>query len=294
MSWQKLTLRVPLSSVEMMSELLTECGALSVTLQDAEDEPIFEPPIGTTPLWPHTHVIGLFAADADLEKIIDLLQLTNRPRPVIQYDIESLPDQNWQQVCMDSFQPMCFGNRLWVCPSWHTLPDPNSPHVILDPGLAFGTGTHPTTALCLEWLADHVQTGQQVIDYGCGSGILAIAALKLGATDVRAVDNDPQALEATMENAQRNHITKNHLVASLPDQFSDHPADILAANILANPLIELAPHFAKLVKANGKIALSGILQEQMHAVSSAYQPWFTMCPAVIKEDWVRLEGIRKS
>lgn len=272
-------------------ELLEEAGALAVTLHDSADEPLYEPPLGTTPLWSRTSVVGLFETQAQLDAALSGLQAFFSPLP--QYEILALPDKDWERECLDSFQPICFGTRLWVCPSWHDPPDPNAVNLLLDPGLAFGTGTHPTTALCLEWLAEQHLEGSQVIDYGCGSGILAVAAAKLGARHVWAVDNDPQALQATHANALKNGVAER-LHISLPDPVRPVQADLLLANILARPLIELARYFAECVRPQGKLVLSGILATQAEEVSAAYQTWFSMAPVVQRGEWTRLEGRRKS
>ena len=191
---------------------------------------------------------------------------------------------------MDGFEPMQFGQRLWIVPSWLAEPDPTAVNIKLDPGLAFGTGTHPTTRLCLEWL-DGQSIPKKVIDYGCGSGILAIAAAKLGAEQIECIDTDPQALEATMENGRRNEVA-NRLKCHLPAQQSGQPVQLLLANILARPLVELAPKLAKLVTVGGDIILSGILEEQCSEVSIAYEPWFKMRPPTEIEGWIRLHGTR--
>jgi ribosomal protein L11 methyltransferase len=191
---------------------------------------------------------------------------------------------------MDGFEPMQFGQKLWIVPSWFAEPDPDAVNIKLDPGLAFGTGTHPTTRLCLEWLEGH-PVPEAVIDYGCGSGILAIAAALLGARQIECIDTDPQALQATLENGRRNAVAAR-LTTALPEQQSSKPVQLLLANILAGPLIELAPKLAELVVPHGEIVLSGILQEQWPAVSSAYQPWFEMHPPTEIDGWIRLNGRR--
>ncbi len=193
---------------------------------------------------------------------------------------------------MDAFQPRLFGEQFWVCPTWADVPHPNQPHIILDPGLAFGTGSHPTTALCLEWLANHPPINLRVVDYGCGSGILAISALKLGANQVWAVDIDPQALEATIENALRNELYSPLIEVRTPEQLSNEPVDLVMANILAKPLIELADSLLSLLKPKGKIILSGILTEQMEQVMLAYAAHVQWEKPMVQEDWVLLEGIK--
>jgi len=290
MTWQKLTLYLSRDLIEKASEFLEEFGALAITLQAENDEEVFEPALGTTPLWQHTQMIALFEADTDIKTIFNALQQALQPAQIAYHAIETVYDQDWQKICNDNFKPQCFADNLWIYPSWHELPDKDKPHVLLDPGLAFGTGSHPTTALCLDWLARHIEHGDQVIDYGCGSGILAIAALKLGAKQVWAVDNDPQALEATLENGLRNECSMAALEIALPEQLPAITCDILIANILANPLIALAPTFSTLVKRGGHIVLSGILPEQANAVIDAYKNWVEFSPLTEQEGWVRLEG----
>ncbi len=291
MSWQQLTFSTTAQAAERLNELLLETEALAVTLQDAADEPIFEPALGTTPLWGQTELVALFSAEEDLQQIIQQLQAAFGQLPP--YHISQVAEQNWERAWMDEFKPMQFGKRLWICPSWCEPVDPSAVNLLLDPGLAFGTGTHPTTRLCLEWLDANPPIDSQVIDYGCGSGVLALAALKLGAKITYAIDNDPQALLATEDNAKRNQINPWQLKTLSPDQPIAAPVDVLLANILAQPLIELAEKFASLIKPQGTIILSGILQEQADKVSQAYQPWFTMQMVTQSDEWVRLVGIRK-
>ena len=194
--------------VEAVSELLTELGALAVTLHDAADQPLYEPPLGTTPLWAQTEIVVLFEADTNIESVIAALRAVPGVHAPLQYTISDVEDKDWQRECLDQFKPLKFGERLWVCPSWHEAPEPDAVNIILDPGLAFGTGTHPTTALCLEWLDGCAVQCRDVLDYGCGSGILALAAAKLGAAKVWAVDHDPQALTATRANAEQNGLSR--------------------------------------------------------------------------------------
>src|SRR6185312_1985647 len=200
MPWIELHSQTTADYADSLSDQLTLLGALAVTFQDAGDQPIYEPTPGAQNLWPETIVIGLFDNSLQPESLLAYLEDQQAAGLIQSFHFKNLPDQDWERICLDYFKPMSFGERLWVCPSWQTPPGPNSATVILDPGLAFGTGTHPTTALCLEWLDQHIQTGACVIDYGCGSGILGLAALKLGAKEVIAIDNDPQALEASQKN----------------------------------------------------------------------------------------------
>ena len=292
MSWKELHLQLSSQDIDAISDALHELGAVAVTLRDAEDNPIFEPPPGTTPLWEQTQVTGLFDASRDLEAVIGQLESQFGQGFVVQWQQDELPEVDWERSWMDDFEPMQFGKRLWIVPSWHDAPDDSAANIQLDPGLAFGTGTHPTTALCLEWLDAHPPQGQTVIDYGCGSGILAIAALKLGAEKAWGIDNDPQALVASGENALKNHL-EDRLDLYRPEAMPGLQVDLVIANILANPLQELAPRLAHLVKPGGHIILSGILREQAEGLNQIYSQWFEMAPIAHKEDWVRLEGVKK-
>lgn len=292
MPWLQLRIQTHAESAPLLNALLNLLGAVAVTLQDAADQPIYEPAPETTPLWAQTQVIALFPEKTDLAKIMPFLTEQVGAAKIIRHSIELIEEQNWERAWLEHFHPMQFGKRLWICPSVQAPPDPNAVNIILDPGLAFGTGTHPTTALCLEWLDGQDMQDKIVIDYGCGSGILAIAALKLGAHEVWAIDYDSQALEATLDNASRNQIDSKKLHVLAPDKLSTIKADVILANILANPLIELAPRFAELLNTDGKIVLSGILANQLQGVLAAYQPWFKLLPHTQREEWVRLEGIR--
>lgn len=294
MSWQQLVLEAGDLNPEQLGEFFEQQGACSITFVDAADQPIFEPEIGTTPLWSATRVTGLFESGAvDPPALRNQLARTFNQQAAERLQIEELPDRDWERVWLDQFEPMLFGDRLWVCPAG-MRPENISDSVIidLDPGLAFGTGTHATTALCLQWLDQHPPQDQQVLDFGCGSGILAIAALKLGCESVWAVDIDEQALWATRENAAANQVG-DRLFTGLPDTLSDQYFDLLLANILANPLLELASHLASLVRPQGAIVLSGILSAQAEQVLNAYQHWFDMEPPVEQDGWIRLTGVRK-
>jgi len=258
---------------------------------DAEDEPVYEPAIGETKIWSNTQVIALYELDAEPELIKSKVcqQFTNAP--LKHWLIEDVEDQAWERAWMEYYHPMKFADKLWVCPTGQEQHEPGTVCLILDPGLAFGTGTHPTTALCLEWLASHDLTGKTVIDYGCGSGILAVAAVLLGAKEAHAVDIDPQAITATQDNAIKNSV-QNKIRCYLPEQFSVFEADIVLANILAKPLIEMSTQISSLVSQGGDLVLSGILEEQAESVICAYQPFISMAEPVQQEDWIRLEGIR--
>jgi ribosomal protein L11 methyltransferase len=292
MPWLQVRLAITPEQAETYEDALLEVGAVSVTFMDAEDQPIFEPDLGTTPLWSHTHLLALFEADTDADSLIAHLQLlTGGALPG--YQLERIEDQDWERSWMDNFQPMRFGRRLWIVPSWHAAPEPQAVNLLLDPGLAFGTGTHPTTALCLEWLDGQELTDCNVLDFGCGSGILAIAALLLGAPQAVGTDIDPQALEASRDNAGRNGIAPERFALYLPADLPPQPAEVVVANILAGPLVALAPQITSLVKPGGRLALSGILAEQAEEVRAAYGDAFALEPTASKEGWVRISGVRR-
>ncbi|WP_339799599.1 50S ribosomal protein L11 methyltransferase [uncultured Marinobacter sp.] len=295
MPWIQLQIPADPATADQLEDLLMEMGADAVSMEDAADQPLYEPDPGTTPLWSDTRVTGLFDADRDIDQICAELRdawhrQTQQALPEI--DVSLVEDKDWERAWMDDFQPIRFGERLWIVPSWHDAPDPQAANLLLDPGLAFGTGTHPTTALCLEWLDGTDVTGQQIIDYGCGSGILGLAALLLGADHVIGVDTDPQALEASRDNAQRNGVAEDRLDLYLPGQDPETRADTLLANILAQPLINLAVKLAGRVKPGGNLVLSGILSSQAREVMTAYEPWFIMDEPAQREEWIRLTGRR--
>lgn len=290
MGWLQIAVVVSGDQADEVSEAFTVMGAVSVTILDAGDEPLLEPAPGETPLWSNTRVIALFDAAQDLVEIKQQLQ-TILKTSVPDLIVERLADRDWSNTWRDTFGAMRFGKRLWVCPVGELPPDPGAIVVHLDPGMAFGTGTHATTAFCLQWLDAHPPTSRSVIDYGCGSGILAIAAHKLGAASVVAVDIDPQALQSTRENARRNDCD---LEVLHPDKLADHSADMVLANILANPLIELAPDMAQRVHAGGQLVMTGILAEQAEAVMAAYMDWFVFAKPLYRDEWVLLEGTRQN
>ncbi|MBC9249501.1 ribosomal protein L11 methyltransferase [Pseudomonas alcaligenes] len=292
MPWLQVRIAITPDQAETYEDALLGVGAVSVTFMDAEDQPIFEPDLGTTPLWSHTHLLALFEADTDASNLVAHLELlTGGPLP--EHQIEQIADQDWERSWMDNFQPMRFGRRLWIVPSWHAAPEPEAVNLLLDPGLAFGTGTHPTTALCLEWLDGQALDNCSVLDFGCGSGILAIAALLLGAPQAVGTDIDPQALEASRDNASRNGIDPARFPVYLPADLPQQAADVVVANILAGPLVSLAPQITALVKAGGRLALSGILAEQAEEVRAAYQDAFDLDPTATKDGWVRISGVRR-
>jgi ribosomal protein L11 methyltransferase len=291
MAWLQIVVQTSGDQVDTVSEAFNSMGALSVTVLDAGDEPLLEPAPGETPLWSSVRLVALFSVDNDVALLRSALQAL-LPGLSADIQIEILEDQDWSNTWRDSFSAMRFGEHLWVCPVGEMPQQSDAVVVHLDPGMAFGTGTHATTAMCLRWLDAHLPTDQRVIDYGCGSGILAIAALKLSAAHVSAVDIDPQALLATQENARRNGCGEAIKVLH-PDELEAGKADLLIANILANPLIELAEDFSLRVKQGGQVVLTGILSEQAGSVQAAYQPAFDFAPPVGDEEWVLLAGTRR-
>jgi ribosomal protein L11 methyltransferase len=268
-------------NVNVLSEWLEELGAVSITLTDQNDNPVLEPAPGTTPLWPDVILTALFSEEEQANIACEQL-VKNHPH--MHCSINIIPEKDWERVWMDDFKPQKFGNRLWICPSWLTPPDPNATNLILDPGLAFGTGTHPTTSLCLHWLDQADLQGKRVIDYGCGSGILALAALKLGATFLHAVDIDPQALQAVQNNAETNHIDACQLAMSFPDALHTS-ADVIIANILLEPLIQLQERFHALLNKHGKLVVSGILNDQAPILINQYQQHFIHEKTQQQGDW---------
>ncbi|SFD14097.1 ribosomal protein L11 methyltransferase [Thiohalospira halophila DSM 15071] len=291
MSWIEITIPAPAAEVERTSDALEAAGASAVTVRDAADQPIYEPGPGETPLWAEAQVVGLFPGEVDPAGIRAALTLSLGSIPEGTAANE-VADQEWTRAWMDDFQPMRFGRRLWICPSWADAPDPEAVNLRLDPGLAFGSGTHATTALCLEWLDAHPPEGRTVLDYGAGSGVLAVAAALLGATDILAVDNDPQAVTATPENARNNGVADRIRSHGIEDDPGG-TADLVLANILAGTLQELAPYLASRTAPGGDLVLSGILEEQAEAVAASYAPWFEMDPPVEQDGWIRLDGRRR-
>lgn len=293
MAWHQFSVITSEQLAPRLAEALDDLGAVSVTYMDAEDEPVYEPALGETKIWTNTQVIALFDLEADLESIEKQMFTQFDNTQLLNWCYQYIEDQEWERAWMEYYQPMKFADRLWVCPTGQEQLESGTVCLLLDPGLAFGTGTHPTTALCLEWLAGHDLTGKIVIDYGCGSGILAIAAVLLGARAAYAVDIDPQAITATLDNALKNKVD-DRIYCYLVEQFVPFQADVVVANILANPLIEMAESISDLVLAGGDLLLSGILAEQSGSVIHAYQEKVIFTEPVQREDWVRLHGTRLS
>lgn len=296
MAWQSLKIQAGEETAEVLSDALMELGALSASIEDAdaqtEDEhPIFgepgEPPPG---MWQHNVVSALFNDDANMQAIMKALYdstgLSN-----LAYTVEAVAEQDWVRATQSQFDPIRIREDLWIVPSWHVAPNPDALNIVLDPGLAFGTGSHPTTHLCLAWLADHLKPGVSVLDYGCGSGILAIAAKRLGAGTVLGVDIDPQAMVASRYNAENNQAADISFV--LPNDMPQFEADVVVANILSSPLKLLAPALAGHCRKGGRIALSGVLAEQAEEVSACYAAWFDMNVPIFMENWTLLTGTKR-
>lgn len=297
MPWLELILTLSAEQQDATESVLEELGALAVTLHDAnadtpDEQAIFEPGVGETPLWQSLVLEALFEPDQDRQVLADKLSRQLSWLEPAQIHFRDVADQDWERAWMDRFQPMSFGRRLWVYP-WNIEPEDAADKIVvrLDPGLAFGTGTHPTTALCLQWLDRLPLEGKTVIDYGCGSGVLALAALKLGAARVIGIDNDPQALAASRGNAERNQVG-GRFGLHLPEDAPDTEADVLVANILAGPLHELAPHMAGRCKPGAAMALSGILEGQQQPLLERYAAWFDGLEIAVEDGWVRISGRR--
>ncbi|WP_058492958.1 50S ribosomal protein L11 methyltransferase [Legionella worsleiensis] len=279
----------PSDEIEQISEELEESGALSIMLTDKNDNPVLEPEPGTTPLWPEVIIQALYAQAEDAEAAKQHLTHSKRS---LQCSIEVLPEKDWERAWMDDFKPQQFGRRLWICPTWMTPPVSDAVNLMLDPGLAFGTGTHPTTALCLTWLEQAELDNKTLIDYGCGSGILSLAAIKLGARHVIGVDIDHQALQATQNNAMTNHINEQFLSISTPEALQE-PVDLIIANILLAPLMSLRDRFYQLLNPGAKLVVSGILTEQAETLVKEYQDVFTHTGTSHQDGWSLLVFTRK-
>jgi ribosomal protein L11 methyltransferase len=291
--WLQLAATVEESLAERVSDWFSAQGALSVSLDDAGDQPLFEPPPGETPLWNLTKVTGLFEADAEVEGL-EAAAILAFGEGLVSWSSSVLDDQVWERAWMEHFQPMKFGQRLWICPTGFEPPEPSAINILLDPGLAFGTGTHPTTALCLRWLDSLRWDGQTVLDFGCGSGILAVAALRLGASRAVGVDIDPQALTATYDNALKNGVEDRLQCFAADAAGTLDSFDVVVANILAGPLVDLSQSILSHLRPGGDIALSGILEEQARSVRDAYAPWVDFEADEVIEGWVLLKGRRRS
>jgi len=291
-TWLQLRLDARRSDVAALEEQLLASGAVAVTLEDNADQPLLEPGVGETPLWNQTRLTGLYPADTDMQCVLrdipaNLLQQANQR-------VEILEDKDWAREWMQHYQPMQFGRRLWVCPSWLEPPEPGAVNLLLDPGLAFGTGTHATTALCLGQLDSMALAGQTIVDYGCGSGILAVAALKLGAILALGVDNDPQALAASRDNAARNNIAPENFPVAFAEQVDqrawERRADVVMANILAGPLIDLSETLLNFLKPGGTLLLSGLLQNQAETLCAHYADRMPLHIVGERDGWVCLRG----
>ena len=295
MAWVSLKIEAQDNTADLISDTLMELGALSAIIEDANAETIDEQPIFGEPgdpppgIWQQNLVSALFDEGVDVEAVMAELQAQTKLSG-LSYTTETVEEQDWVRATQSQFDPIRITDKLWIVPTWHESPDPDAINIILDPGLAFGTGSHPTTHLCLDWLTRTVQPGQSVLDYGCGSGILAIAAKKIGAGHVVGVDIDPQAIQSSLYNAEQNNVLADFYPAS---EYQSAEFDIVVANILSSALSVLAPALAKSCKAGGRIALSGILREQESAVSAIYAEWFDMETPQYMDAWVLLTGTRK-
>ena len=292
MSWKQISFEVKKSETDLVSEVLMGLGSVSISYSDALDDAIYEPPVGQTPLWDNVKVNALFSSEINQKSIeTSILDICN----IVVIDTVTLKDRVWEEECQKDFPSMRFGKRLWVCPTWdgESILSNDSIVIHMDPGLAFGTGTHQTTSLCLEYLDSNPPKNLRVIDFGCGTGILAIAAAKFGAKSVIAIDNDPQAVLSSKENVAKNKCENTITTIHLIDQESDNKCDLLIANILANPLVELEPLFSDLVHTKGMLLLSGILKEQVDRVVKCYSINFSNIEVANKGEWFRISGKRK-
>ncbi|HPI59693.1 50S ribosomal protein L11 methyltransferase [Zoogloea sp.] len=293
--WISVILQADAHRAEALSEALMEHGALSVSIDDADagteaEKPQFgEPGMSPASLWDHSRVIALFDTDTDLATALATASAAAGLDAVPPFTVEEVAEQNWVQLTQSQFDPIRITDRLWIVPSWHESPDASAINLVLDPGMAFGTGSHPTTRLCLEWLTTEIQPGVSVLDYGCGSGILAIAAARLGAGEVTGVDIDEKAVETAADNAANNDVSLRLQVSAKPLEGTFQR---VVANILTNPLKMLAPLLAARVAPGGKLALSGVLEAQAEDVIAAYAPYITLRVGATHEGWVRLEGDR--
>jgi ribosomal protein L11 methyltransferase len=295
MPWQSVRILVDSKEAEPLSDALMDAGALSVSLEDADagtadETPLFgEPDYPTAELWPHSIAVVLLDEGADVAAVLEAAaRAAGVPLPR-RYSVEIVAEQDWVRLTQSQFDPIPISPRLWIVPTWHDAPDREAINLKLDPGLAFGTGSHPTTRLCLRWLDEHLAGGETLLDYGCGSGILAIAAAKLGAARIDGTDIDPQAVAASRDNAALNGVATHFC---LPGDLAPGQYDVVVANILTNPLKGMAPLLAGRVRQGGRLVLSGILAEQAEDVMAVYREWFVFDPPAIDEGWVRLAGVK--
>ncbi len=295
MAWVSLHIEAHSQNADLLSDTLMEIGALSASIEDAnaetpDEQPIFGEPGDPPPgIWNKNIISALFNDDADIAEVMAQVKEITGFEDLV-YSTEMVAEQDWVRATQSQFDPIKITNDLWIVPTWHDAPNPNALNIVLDPGLAFGTGSHPTTHLCLAWLVDQVKPHDHVLDYGCGSGILAIAAKKLGATEVVGVDIDAQAIISSEFNAEQNQVSADFYMAT---DYPEKQADIVVANILSSALSVLAPALAGACKQNGRIALSGILREQAEQVSAIYAEWFTMDAPVFMDSWTLLTGTKK-
>jgi len=284
---------VPRQQAEMVETAMLDSGALSCTYQDATDVPIHEPAPGTAPLWPDVVVTGIFAQSTDEDIARHLLKTNISSFTDTEISSEKLQDADWERAWMDDFEPVQVGRKLWVVPTFCEAPDATAVNIALDPGLAFGSGTHPTTHLCLQWLARLDLSGKRIVDYGCGSGILAVAAAMMGAEEVYAYDIDAQAFDATLDNAARNNVA-NKIVICRSDRDIPSEVDIVVANILLAPLLELQSRFHNLLRDDGKLGVSGVLSAQIATLAQAYATQFRHSETEIREQWAMYTAVRQS
>ncbi len=297
MPWIQAIIEVPSEQTNELEDLLMAIGAQAVTMRDAADQPIYEPKLGTTPLWSTVTLIALFDAEQPLEvqmKQLAALYESEYEQAFPNYKLELVEDKDWVREWMDTFKPMPFGKRLWICPSWLEPEDPEAINLKLDPGLAFGTGTHATTSLCLKWLDQADIQNKTIFDFGCGSGILGIAAMLLGAKSLVGIDIDPQAILASNENTERNQVDESKVSFHLPEDAPQVKTEIVLANILAGPLVELKDSILSYLLPGGHLVLSGILASQAQTVATAYEQACTIHSIEEDDGWVRIHAQAKA
>ena len=294
MSWQNLTLSIGGHEVEALSDALMDAGALAIDVSDAEagtatEKAAFAEPGAPSALWSRSRLTALFAAGVDTQAVLAAACAAAGVRYPTETDCSEVPDCDWVRLSQSQFKPICISSRLWIVPTWESAPDPAAINLILDPGAAFGTGSHPTTRSCLRWLERSIRGGESVLDYGCGSGILAIAAARLGAARVCGVDIDPQAVLAARANAMQNRVAADFFEPGAEPKL---PYQVVVANILANPLIALAPLLATATLPRGHVVLSGVLATQAQDVMHVYSAWFDMAAPALDDGWALLSGCR--